>query len=125
MNDFPKNEVVRRAETPGEILFIWNTVDRIKFFNPGCKVAIVGIPLRMKGTTDQLKLLNYIISQVPADCRYFGVGRKISAVSIVVNDEVHLSEISLSYSKSILGIKSCLGDSIVYEICKICCDFCE
>ena len=31
VNDFPKNDVMRQAETPGEVLFIWNNiVQRIK-----------------------------------------------------------------------------------------------
>ena len=56
VNYFLKNNVVRQAETPGENLFIWNhIVHRIKFVNPACKVAIVGVPIKTNGTADRLK----------------------------------------------------------------------
>ena len=105
VNDFNKNNVVRKAGAPGEILFIWNnSVHRIKFLNPACKVAIVGVPIRTNGTADRLKQLNYI-SQVPLDCRYFGVGTERFAVTVVNDDEVHLSENGISCLKSIIKNK--------------------
>ena len=106
VNDFPKNNVMRQAETPGEVLFIWNNiVQRIKILNPACNVAIVCVPIRTNGTADRLKELNYIIGQVPEDCRYCGIGTKMFAVTVVNDDEVHLSEIGISYLKSIIKNK--------------------
>ena len=106
VNGFPKNNVVRQAGTPGEILFIWNnSVHRIKFLNIACKVAMVGVPIRTNGTADRLKQLNYIISQVPPECHYFGVGTKMSAVTVVIDHELHLSENGISCLKSIIKNK--------------------
>ena len=81
------------------------TVHRIKFLNPACKVAIVGVPIRTNGTADRLKQLNYIISQVPPQCHYFGVGTKMSAVTVVNDHEVHLGENGISCLKSIIKNK--------------------
>ena len=51
VNGSPKKYVLRRAERPRDFIFIWNnTMNRIKYLNPRCKVAIVGVPLRMNGT---------------------------------------------------------------------------
>ena len=75
VNDFPEQGVIRQAETPSEVLhFFISIINEIKKLRKNVKVCVIGCPNRCNGFSDRIKELNGLLTNLPCEYQFFGLG---------------------------------------------------
>ena len=102
LNDFPKNGVLRTAQSPGEL--IWDLTQVCNSLQPR-RLFFISCPLRLNGTDKRIKEFNLLLRNIPAPVEVIGLGNKMSSACVVSPDEVHLSEVGITLLRSIIKFK--------------------
>ena len=101
VNDFPKQGILRRAQTPSEVMFDVHYVCEA-LSQKHTTIFILGCPLRLNGTADRIKELNLLLKNIPTNAKYVSLSSKMATEYSVHEDEVHLSCLGITYLRSII-----------------------
>ena len=102
INDFPKNGIIRKAQTPGELLWDINKVCNMLLPR---RLFLICCPIRINGCDERIKELNNLLKNVPTEVEVIGLGNKLSSAAVVCEDQVHLSDLGVTLLRSIVKHK--------------------